>query len=767
MLLVWVGAAFTTVLAIAEPFLGGPADSGGIPVPGPFTWGIAIWLWLTVLFANVAESVAEGRGKAQAATLRTTRTSTMARRVVGPSTLDWVAEPVEAARVVGPSTGSGTQSARVVGPSTGSGTRPAWVVGPSTGSGTRSASRIETVEVSSAELQRDDIVIVTAGELIPGDGDVIAGIATVDESAITGESAPVIRESGGDRSAVTGGTRVLSDRIVVRITSKPGETFVDRMIALVEGASRQRTPNEIALNILLASLSIVFVVVVLALNPIASYAASPVSIPVLIALLVCLIPTTIGALLSAIGIAGMDRLVQRNVLAMSGRAVEAAGDVTTLLLDKTGTITYGNRRAHEVLPLTGVDADDLLRMAALSSLADPTPEGASIVALAESRGIQVEQPADAVVVPFTAQTRMSGLDLADGTQIRKGAGSAVAAWLGWGPSTGSGAQGPSTGSGTQGPSTGSGTQAARELTDLTDAVAQSGGTPLVVAVKAAPARAHLSGEITDAGGNADESTDIRPISLQVSTQTATDRVLGVVHLKDVVKDGLRERFDELRRMGIRTVMVTGDNPLTAAAIAKEAGVDDVLAEATPEQKLELIRREQEGGRLVAMTGDGTNDAPALAQADVGVAMNTGTSAAKEAGNMVDLDSDPTKLIDIVRIGKQLLITRGALTTFSLANDIAKYFAIIPAMFMGVFPGLAVLNVMQLHSPASAVTSAIIFNALVIVFLIPLALRGVRYRPASAAQILQRNLLVYGLGGVIAPFVGIKLIDLAVSLIPGF
>ena len=660
MLLVWVGAAFTTVLAIAEPFLGGPAASGGTPVPAPFTWGIAIWLWLTVLFANVAESVAEGRGKAQAATLRKTRTSTMARRVVRyDATTDATAE------------------------------------------------RSETVDVSSAELQRDDIVIVAAGDLIPGDGDIVAGIATVDESAITGESAPVIRESGGDRSAVTGGTRVLSDRIVVRITSKPGETFVDRMIALVEGASRQRTPNEIALNILLASLSIVFVVVVLALNPIASYAASPVSIPVLIALLVCLIPTTIGALLSAIGIAGMDRLVQRNVLAMSGRAVEAAGDVTTLLLDKTGTITYGNRRAHEVLPLSGIDAEELLRVAALSSLADPTPEGASIVDLAASRGIRVEQPADAVVVPFTAQTRMSGLDLADGTQIRKGAGSAVAAWLGL--------------------------DADAELAALTDGVASSGGTPLVVAVRAA----------------------------------SGDRILGVVHLKDIVKDGLRERFDELRSMGIRTVMITGDNPLTAAAIAKEAGVDDFLAEATPEQKLELIKREQEGGRLVAMTGDGTNDAPALAQADVGVAMNTGTSAAKEAGNMVDLDSAPTKLIDIVRIGKQLLITRGALTTFSLANDIAKYFAIIPAMFMGVFPGLAALNIMQLHSPASAVTSAIIFNAIVIVFLIPLALRGVKYTPASASQILQRNLLVYGLGGVIAPFIGIKLIDLVVSLIPGF
>lgn len=661
MLLVWVGAAFTTVLAIAEPFLGGPAPSGGTAVPAAFTWGIAAWLWLTVLFANVAESVAEGRGKAQAASLRKTRTSTMARRVVRYDAASDAA-----------------------------------------------AAHAEVAEVSSAELQRDDVVIVVAGELIPGDGDIVAGIATVDESAITGESAPVIRESGGDRSAVTGGTRVLSDRIVVRITSKPGETFVDRMIALVEGASRQRTPNEIALNILLASLSIVFVVVVLALNPIASYAASPVSIPVLIALLVCLIPTTIGALLSAIGIAGMDRLVQRNVLAMSGRAVEAAGDVTTLLLDKTGTITHGNRRAHEVLPLDGTTAEELLRVAALSSLADPTPEGASIVELAVARGLRVETPADAVVVPFTAQTRMSGLDLADGTEIRKGAGSAVRAWLGLDEDA--------------------------ALTALADGVATSGGTPLVVAVRAPGDRG---------------------------------RVLGVVHLKDIVKDGLRERFDELRSMGIRTVMITGDNPLTAKAIAAEAGVDDFLAEATPEDKLELIRKEQQGGRLVAMTGDGTNDAPALAQADVGVAMNTGTSAAKEAGNMVDLDSDPTKLIDIVRIGKQLLITRGALTTFSLANDIAKYFAIIPAMFMGVFPGLAALNIMQLHSPASAVTSAIIFNAIVIVFLIPLALRGVTYRPASASQILQRNLLIYGLGGVIAPFLGIKLIDLVVSLIPGF
>ncbi len=668
MLLVWVGAVLTTAIAVAEPFLGGPEQSGGAPVPFGFTWGIAVWLWLTVLFANLAESVAEGRGKAQAASLRKTRTSTMAHRV---DAYDAVTDAA--------------------------------------------AERSATSEVASSDLTLGDVVVVAAGELIPGDGDIVQGIATVDESAITGESAPVVRESGGDRSAVTGGTRVLSDRIVVRITSKPGETFVDRMIALVEGASRQRTPNEIALNILLASLSIVFVIVVLTLNPIASYAASPVSIPVLVALLVCLIPTTIGALLSAIGIAGMDRLVQRNVLAMSGRAVEAAGDVTTLLLDKTGTITYGNRRASDFVGMPGVADDELARAAALSSLADPTPEGVSVVELAAVRGIHVSPPADASIVPFTAQTRMSGIDLADGTQVRKGAGTAVLAWL-------ASADAP----------VADGMRA--HLMSETDAIAQSGGTPLVVAT--------------------------------LDSQNA-GTLLGVIHLKDIVKDGLRERFAELRSMGIRTVMITGDNPLTAAAIAKEAGVDDYLAEATPEDKLALITREQEGGSLVAMTGDGTNDAPALAQADVGVAMNTGTSAAKEAGNMVDLDSDPTKLIEIVRIGKQLLITRGALTTFSLANDIAKYFAIIPAMFMGIYPGLAALNIMQLSSPASAVTSAIIFNAVVIVALIPLALRGVAYRPASASQILSRNLAIYGLGGIIAPFIGIKLIDLVVSTIPGF
>ncbi|GAA1656267.1 potassium-transporting ATPase subunit KdpB [Microbacterium flavum] len=683
MFLVWVGAALTTVIAVAEPFLGGPSESGGTPVPLGFTWGIAVWLWLTVLFANLAESVAEGRGKAQAGALRKTRTATAARLVAG---YDAASDP--------------------------------------------GAERAATTEVASSDLTLDDVVVVSAGELIPGDGDIVHGIATVDESAITGESAPVVRESGGDRSAVTGGTRVLSDRIVVRITSKPGQTFVDRMIALVEGASRQKTPNEIALGILLASLSIVFVIVVLTLNPIASYAASPVSIPVLVALLVCLIPTTIGALLSAIGIAGMDRLVQRNVLAMSGRAVEAAGDVSTLLLDKTGTITYGNRRATAFVALDG-DDDDLARAAALSSLADPTPEGVSIVELAAQLGVHVAAPVGSTAVPFTAQTRMSGVDLADGTQVRKGAASAILAWL-------DGAGGAD-GDRTSAVATAAVPEERREeLLRSVGEIAGSGGTPLVVAT--------LGAQI---GG------------------VSTARVLGVVHLKDIVKDGLRERFAELRAMGIRTVMITGDNPLTAAAIAAEAGVDDFLAEATPEDKLALIVREQEGGNLVAMTGDGTNDAPALAQADVGVAMNTGTSAAKEAGNMVDLDSDPTKLIDIVRIGKQLLITRGALTTFSLANDVAKYFAIIPAMFMGVFPGLAALNVMQLHSPASAVTSAIIFNAIVIVFLIPLALRGVRYRAASASSTLSRNLLVYGLGGVIAPFLGIKLIDLVVSLIPGF
>ncbi|WP_207455854.1 potassium-transporting ATPase subunit KdpB [Desertivibrio insolitus] len=667
MFIVEVGGALTTVIAVAEPFLGGADASGGSTLPLTFTAGIAIWLWLTVIFAALAEAVAEGRGKAQADSLRKTRTTTVARRLAA---YDEVGDPA--------------------------------------------AERAEAREVPSAELALGDVVVVTAGELIPGDGDIVWGIASIDESAITGESAPVVRESGGDRSAVTGGTRVLSDRIVVRITSRPGETFVDRMIGLVEGASRQKTPNEIALDVLLASLSIVFVAVTLTLNPIASYVEASVSVPVLIALLVCLIPTTIGALLSAIGIAGMDRLVQRNVLALSGRAVEAAGDVTTLLLDKTGTITYGNRRAAEFVAMPDAAERDLIAAAALSSLADPTPEGKSIVELASTRGVAVTGEGVEEVVPFTAQTRMSGVDRADGGQVRKGAATAVVLWAEqFGPVASS---------------------LLEELEQQVERVSQSGGTPLVVATR-------MPGEGA--------------------------RILGVVHLKDVVKDGLRERFDELRSMGIRTVMITGDNPLTARAIAAEAGVDDFLAEATPEDKLELIKKEQAGGNLVAMTGDGTNDAPALAQADVGVAMNTGTSAAKEAGNMVDLDSDPTKLIDIVRIGKQLLITRGALTTFSIANDIAKYFAIIPAMFAGVFPGLAALNVMGLHSPASAVLSAIVFNALVIVVLIPLALRGVKYRPLGASKILSRNLLVYGLGGVVTPFVGIWLIDLVVRLIPGF
>jgi K+-transporting ATPase ATPase B chain len=543
--------------------------------------------------------------------------------------------------------------------------------------------------------------VVVAGEVIPSDGDVIEGIASIDESAITGESAPVIRESGGDRSAVTGGTRVLSDEIVVRITARPGETFIDRMIALVEGSERQKTPNEIALDILLAGLTIVFLFSVVTLQPFAVYSGAEQPVVVLVALLVCLIPTTIGALLSAIGIAGMDRLVQRNVLALSGRAVEAAGDCSTLLLDKTGTITLGNRQAAAFLPLPGVDAEALADAAQLSSLADETPEGRSIVVLAKERyGLRERELAGARLVPFTAQTRMSGVEL-DGRSIRKGAGDAVRRWI-----------------------EEQGGTAAAALDELVDGIAREGGTPLVVAENGA--------------------------------------ALGVVQLKDVVKDGIRDRFDQLRRMGIRTVMITGDNPLTAKAIADEAGVDDFLAEATPEDKMALIRREQAEGALVAMTGDGTNDAPALAQADVGVAMNTGTQAAKEAGNMVDLDSNPTKLIDIVEIGKQLLITRGSLTTFSVANDIAKYFAIIPAMFAGTFPALDRLNVMDLGNAQSAILSAVVFNALIIVALIPLALRGVRFRAVSAAAMLRRNLLIYGLGGIVAPFVGIKLIDLAVT-----
>lgn len=669
MFVVEVGAAVTTVLAIVEP--------------GVFAWWIAVWLWATVLFATLAESVAESRGKAQASTLRATQKQTTARKVIASQdTLD---------------------------------------------TGTR-LDLLETAEVPSSTLRVGDVVVVVAGETIPGDGDVIEGVASVDESAITGESAPVIRESGGDRSAVTGGTVVLSDQIVVRITAPAGSTFVDRMIALVEGSERQKTPNEIALNILLTSLTIVFLLAVATLQPFAVYSGSRQSLLVLVALLVCLIPTTIGALLSAIGIAGMDRLVQRNVLAMSGRAVEAAGDVDVLLLDKTGTITYGNRRATQVLPVSRVTPQELAVAARLASLADETPEGRSIVELVDEKyGVGEELPLDAELVPFTAQTRMSGVDLpltrsseAGGAghtelhRIRKGAGSAIQRWV-----HSTGAQ-----------------VSAEETQDLdvhVDSVSRAGGTPLVVAEQVGEAPA---------------------------------RVLGVVRLKDVVKEGMRERFDELRAMGIRSVMVTGDNAVTARAIAAEAGVDDVLAEATPEDKLDLIRREQEGGRLVAMAGDGTNDAPALAQSDVGVAMNTGTSAAKEAGNMVDLDSDPTKLIEIVEIGKQLLITRGALTTFSVANDVAKYFAILPAMFMTVFPQLGVLNIMHLASPGSAILSAVIFNALIILALIPLSLRGVRYRPASASSLLQRNLLIYGLGGLVAPFIGIKLIDLVVSLLPG-
>ncbi|MFH9739825.1 potassium-transporting ATPase subunit KdpB [Streptomyces roseolus] len=644
MFVVLVGSVVTTVLAALHP-----ADR--------FGWAIAAWLWLTTVFANLAEAVAEGRGKAQADTLRKARTDTVARRIIGKN----------------------------------------------------------EERVPGTDLRIGDLVVCEAGDVIPGDGDVVEGVASVDESAITGESAPVIRESGGDRCAVTGGTKVLSDRIVIKITTKPGETFIDRMIHLVEGAARQKTPNEIALDILLASLTIVFLLAVVTLKPFAIYAGADeqTSLIVLTALLVCLIPTTIGALLSAIGIAGMDRLVQRNVLATSGRAVEAAGDVSTLLLDKTGTITLGNRQAAAFVPVRGTTEAELADAARLSSLADETPEGRSIVALAEEgcgpRERHQDEPAHATWIEFTAQTRMSGVDV-DGRKVRKGAAGSVAAWV-----------------------EERGGTVAEDARALADRISQAGGTPLLVAVE-------------DGDGA---------------------RVLGVVHLKDVVKEGMRERFDELRRMGIKTVMITGDNPLTAKAIAEEAGVDDFLAEATPEDKMALIKREQAGGKLVAMTGDGTNDAPALAQADVGVAMNTGTSAAKEAGNMVDLDSDPTKLIEIVEIGKQLLITRGALTTFSLANDVAKYFAIIPAMFAVAHPSLGKLDVMGLASPESAILSAVVFNALIIVALVPLALKGVRYRPSSADSMLRRNLGIYGLGGLVAPFIGIKLIDLLLTLlIPG-
>ncbi|MER6453961.1 potassium-transporting ATPase subunit KdpB [Streptomyces sp900105245] len=642
MFVVWIGSVLTTVFSFGDP-----GDW--------FGWTISAWLWLTVLFANLAEAVAEGRGKAQAETLRRARTDTVARRLAADGSEERV---------------------------------------PGTG------------------LRIGDLVVCEAGDVIPGDGDVVEGVASVDESAITGESAPVIRESGGDRCAVTGGTKVLSDRIVIRITTKPGETFIDRMIGLVEGAARQKTPNEIALNILLASLTVVFLLACATLPPFADYAGTHLTMVVLVALLVCLIPTTIGALLSAIGIAGMDRLVQRNVLAMSGRAVEAAGDVSTLLLDKTGTITLGNRRAAEFVPVSGTTEAEVADAAQLSSLADETPEGRSVVVLAKERyGLRERHQgelAHAEWIEFTAQTRMSGVDV-DGRRIRKGAVASVAAWV-----------------------EEQGGTVAGDAGGIAARVSEAGGTPLLVAVH-------------DGEGA---------------------RVLGVIHLKDVVKDGMRERFGELRRMGIRTVMITGDNPLTAKAIAAEAGVDDFLAEATPEDKMALIKREQAGGKLVAMTGDGTNDAPALAQADVGVAMNTGTSAAKEAGNMVDLDSDPTKLIEIVEIGKQLLITRGALTTFSIANDVAKYFAIIPALFAAVYPGLDVLNIMRLSSPDSAILSAVVFNALIIIALVPLSLKGVRYKPVSADRMLRRNLGVYGIGGLIAPFIGIKIIDLLLSLIPG-
>ncbi|HLA12632.1 MAG TPA: potassium-transporting ATPase subunit KdpB [Pyrinomonadaceae bacterium] len=621
------------------------------PIPGVTNTGfelqITLWLWFTVLFANFAEAMAEGRGKAQADNLRKSKTETIAHRVVSGSL---------------------------------------------------------TEDVPAPQLRKDDLVIVSAGEFIPGDGEIVEGVASVDESAITGESAPVIREAGGDRSAVTGGTRVLSDQIKVRISSNPGETFIDRMIALVEGAERQKTPNEIALNILLAGLTIIFLLAVVTLQPFAIYSGAPQTIFVLVSLLVCLIPTTIGGLLSAIGIAGMDRLIQQNVLAMSGRAVEAAGDVNTLLLDKTGTITLGNRQATEFIPVPGVDEAQLADAAQLSSLSDETPEGRSIVVLAKQKyGMRGREltPHEAHFIPFSAQTRMSGVNYG-GREIRKGAADAIEAYLADGRS------------------------APKELREIVERISKAGGTPLVV--------------------------------------VENRHALGVIHLKDIIKGGMIERFNQMRQMGIRTVMITGDNPLTAATIAREAGVDDFLAQATPEDKMALIKREQAGGKLVAMTGDGTNDAPALAQSDVGVAMNTGTQAAKEAGNMVDLDSNPTKLIEIVEIGKQMLMTRGALTTFSISNDVAKYFAIIPAMFAAAFPVLDALNIMGLRTPQSAILSAVIFNALIIIALIPLALRGVKYRAMSAASLLRRNLVIYGLGGIIVPFIGIKIIDVIIHAI---
>jgi potassium-transporting ATPase ATP-binding subunit len=653
MFVVLLGSAYTTVALVRDIAAGSP-DWG-------FTLQLTLWLWFTVIFANFAEAMAEGRGKAQADTLRKSRTTTSAKRLLTPD------------------------------------------------------DRNRYDEVSAQALRRGDVVLCLPGDIIPGDGEVIEGVASVDESAITGESAPVIRESGGDRSAVTGGTKVLSDFIVARITANPGETFLDRMIALVEGASRQKTPNEIALTILLSGLTVIFLFAVATLQPFAIYSGAPAPVPVLIALLVCLIPTTIGGLLSAIGIAGMDRMIQQNVIAMSGRAVEAAGDVNTLLLDKTGTITLGNRQAAEFVPVAGETGKRLADRAQLASLPDETPEGRSIVVLAKTKfglrgrdvGGEHDGHRDMTFVPFSATTRMSGVD-AGPYQVRKGAGDAVLRWVR--------------------------EHGGAEPADLAAAVqriARDGGTPLVVAEK---------------------------------ENGAPPRVLGVVYLKDIVKGGIRERFERLRAMGIRTVMITGDNPLTAAAIAQEAGVDDFLAEAKPEDKMALIKREQAGGKLVAMTGDGTNDAPALAQADVGVAMNSGTQAAKEAGNMIDLDSNPTKLIEVVEIGKQLLMTRGSLTTFSIANDVAKYFAIIPAMFMATYPALNTLNIMRLHSPRSAILASVVFNALIIIALIPLALRGVRYRPAPAEAILRQNLLIYGVGGLLVPFVGIKLLDVLLVLL---
>ncbi|MEP6621124.1 MAG: potassium-transporting ATPase subunit KdpB [bacterium] len=645
MFVVLIGSVLTT-LVLFRDLADGKGDVG-------FTVQLALWLWFTVLFANFAEAMAEGRGKAQADSLRKSRTETTAKRLISPN------------------------------------------------------DRTATEITPAPSLRRGDLVLCLPGDVIPSDGEVVEGVASVDESAITGESAPVVRESGGDRSAVTGGTKVLSDYLVIRISANPGETFLDRMIALVEGASRQKTPNEIALTILLSGLTIIFLLAVVTLQPFAIYSGAPVAIPVLIALLVCLIPTTIGGLLSAIGIAGMDRMIQQNVIAMSGRAVEAAGDVNTLLLDKTGTITLGNRQASEFIPVNGVELDDLADRAQLSSLPDETPEGRSIVVLAKEKfGLRARDAFGMEFVPFSAMTRMSGVN-ARGHEVRKGAGDSVVRWV-----NENGGIVPS------------------DLDTIVSGVARAGGTPLVVAERR--------------GG-------------------APARVLGVIYLKDIVKGGMRERFDRLRAMGIRTVMITGDNPLTAAAIAQEAGVDDFLAEATPEDKMALIKREQNGGKLVAMTGDGTNDAPALAQADVGVAMNTGTQAAKEAGNMIDLDSNPTKLIEVVEIGKQLLMTRGSLTTFSIANDVAKYFAIIPAIFVATYPPLQALNVMRLHSSQSAILASVIFNALIIIALIPLALRGVKYRPAPAVTILRRNLFVYGVGGLVVPFVGIKLIDMLLVL----